>query len=96
MYVAERLQVPFCWTAPECIDTARYSAVVALDSAASPYTARIAEFVRSGGGLVMEPGAALLGDMSSLRAGNVGDVLSSSTSREAEYLASMSAAGWGS
>ncbi len=42
------------------IDTARYSAVVALDSAASLYAARIAEFVRTGGGLLLAPGAALL------------------------------------
>src|SRR3954470_5409179 len=42
------------------IDTSRYSAVVALDSAASPYAARISEFVRTGGGLVLEPGAASL------------------------------------
>jgi hypothetical protein len=65
------------------IDTSRYSAVVALDSAASPYAARIAEFVREGGGLVLEPGAALLDGMSPLRAGNVGNVLPSPASRGA-------------
>src|SRR3954469_10399989 len=65
------------------IDTSRYSAVVALDSAASPYAARITEFVRAGGGLVLEPGAAVLEGMSTLRAGNAGNVLSSTGSREA-------------
>jgi hypothetical protein len=64
------------------IDTSRYSAVVALDSAAAPYATRIAEFVRQGGGLVMEPGAALLDGMSALRAGNVGNVRSSSGDRQ--------------
>jgi len=51
------------------IDTSRYTAVVALDSAASPYANRIIEFVRSGGGAVLEPPAASLEAMSSLRAG---------------------------
>lgn len=64
------------------IDTSRYSAVVALDSAAAPYAGRIAEFVRAGGGLVLEPGAATLDGMSALRAGDVGNVLSSSGGRE--------------
>src|SRR5439155_9242193 len=50
------------------IDTSRYTAVVALDSAASPYANRIIEFVRSGGGAVLEPPAASLEAMSSLRA----------------------------
>jgi len=60
------------------IDTARYSAVIALDSAAAPYAARIASFVRSGGGAVMEADAAALESMSALRAGNVGNAVASS------------------
>jgi hypothetical protein len=51
------------------IDTARYSAVIALDAAAAPYAGRIAEFVRSGGGLVLTPAAASTDAMSTLRAG---------------------------
>src|SRR6266508_1705847 len=45
------------------IDTARYSAVVALDGAVSPYANRIVEFARSGGGVVLSPQAALLDGM---------------------------------
>jgi hypothetical protein len=55
------------------IDTSRYSVVIALDSAASPYASRINEYVRNGGGLVLGPGAAALGAMAGLRAGNVAD-----------------------
>ena len=53
------------------IDTARYSAVIALDAAASPYANGIAEFVRNGGGVVLEPSAATLDAFSALRAGSV-------------------------
>ena len=60
------------------IDTARYSAVVAVDAGAAPYAARLAEFVRSGGGVVMGPGAAALDAMSSIRAGAVGRASSGS------------------
>ncbi|HMG95420.1 MAG TPA: hypothetical protein VK565_03915 [Gemmatimonadaceae bacterium] len=54
------------------IDTSRYSAVVALDGAASPYANRIAEFARSGGGVVLAPRASSLDAMADLRAGAVG------------------------
>jgi hypothetical protein len=54
------------------IDTSRYSTVVALDGAASPYANRIIEFVRTGGGVVLAPEAASLDAMSALRAGSVG------------------------
>ena len=54
------------------IDTSGYSAVVALDAAASPYANRIVEFVRTGGGVVLAPAAASLNAMSVLRAGSVG------------------------
>ncbi len=40
------------------IDTARFAAVVALDSSAAPFAAAIGRFVRSGGGVVMTAEAA--------------------------------------
>jgi hypothetical protein len=54
------------------IDTARYSAVVALDAVASPYANRIVEFAQNGGGVILGPGAASLDAMAPLRAGAVG------------------------
>jgi hypothetical protein len=54
------------------IDTSRYSAVVALDGAASPYANRIIEFARTGGGVVLAPQAASLDAMAPFRAGAVG------------------------
>jgi hypothetical protein len=54
------------------IDTARYSAVVALDGAAATYANRIIEFVRTGGGVVLAPQAAALDALGPLRAGTVG------------------------
>jgi hypothetical protein len=54
------------------IDTSRYSAVVALDGAASSYANRIIEFARSGGGVVLASQAASLDAMTPLRAGTVG------------------------
>ena len=58
------------------IDTSRYSAVVALDGAASPYANRIIEFARSGGGVVLSPQAAALDALAPLRAGAVGGAAS--------------------
>lgn len=52
---------------PSPIDTAHYSAVIALDSTASPDASRIISFVRSGGGVILEPAAASLASMSALR-----------------------------
>jgi hypothetical protein len=54
------------------IDTSRYSAVVALDPAASPYANRIVEFARNGGGVILGPAAASLDAMAPLRSGAVG------------------------
>jgi hypothetical protein len=54
------------------IDTSRYSAVVALDGAASPYANRIVEFARTGGGVVLGAQAASLDAMAPLRVGAVG------------------------
>jgi hypothetical protein len=55
------------------IDTARYSAVVALDNSVAPYAERIVGFARSGGGVVLGPGAAVLAAIAPLRSGGVGD-----------------------
>jgi hypothetical protein len=54
------------------IDTSRYTAVIALDGAASPFANRIVEFVRTGGGVVLTSEAASLDAMAPLRAGAVG------------------------
>jgi hypothetical protein len=54
------------------IDTSRYSAVVALDGASSPYASRILAFAQMGGGVVLASEAASLDAMASLRAGAVG------------------------
>ena len=60
------------------IDTSRYSAVIALDGAASPYANRIIEFARTGGGIVLAPQAASLDALAPLRAGAVGRAISES------------------
>jgi hypothetical protein len=54
------------------IDTSRYSAVIALDGAVSPYANRIVEFARRGGGVVLTPEAATLDVMAPLRVGVAG------------------------
>lgn len=55
------------------IDTARYSAVVALDNSVAPYAERLVGFVRTGGGVVLGPGAAAVAALAQLRSGGVGD-----------------------
>jgi hypothetical protein len=55
------------------IDTGRYSAVVALDNSVAPYAERLVGFVRTGGGVVLGPGAAAVAAIGPLRAGGVGD-----------------------
>ncbi|HJP86943.1 MAG TPA: hypothetical protein VJ852_13195, partial [Gemmatimonadaceae bacterium] len=50
------------------IDTSRYSAVIALDATAAPYAARLSQYVRSGGGLVLAPAAAASSALAPLRA----------------------------
>jgi hypothetical protein len=40
------------------VDTARYSAVIALDETAAPWATAIEEYVRSGGGVIIGPAAA--------------------------------------
>jgi hypothetical protein len=57
------------------IDTSRYSAVVALDNAVASYAARLNEFVRSGGGVVVAPAAAAVDALAPLRSGVIGRVL---------------------
>lgn len=61
-------------TAP--IDTSHYSAVVALDEAASPFASRIIQFARSGGGVVLTPPAASLDALLPLRVGSAGRAVS--------------------
>ena len=65
------------------IDTSRYSAVVALDDAVSPYANRIVEFVRSGGGVVLSPAAASLEPLWSLRSGSANRVISETVAIQA-------------
>jgi hypothetical protein len=57
------------------IDTARYSAVLALDSTAWRYDDRIARFVRQGGGLVLWAPAARGGALARLAPGRPGAVI---------------------
>jgi hypothetical protein len=64
------------------IDTSRYSVVVALDGAASPYANRIIEFARTGGGVVLGRQAASLDAMAPLRAGVVGRAISQTSTSE--------------
>lgn len=58
------------------IDTARYSAVIALDESAAPYSGAIAGFVSTGGGLVLSGTAASLDAFAGVRAGAPGRVTS--------------------
>ena len=80
------------------IDTSRYSAVVALDNAVAPYAARINEFVRSGGGIVMAPAAAGVDAFAPLRSGVIGrlDAGAADSERSAGHvgLASFCATQW--
>lgn len=69
------------------IDTSRYSAVVALDSAAAAYGTRIGEFVRNGGGLILAPSAAWLDGMSAIRAGSIGNILAQTESQAGASVA---------
>lgn len=54
------------------IDTARYAAVVALDSSAVGEVARLIAYVRSGGGLVLAGSAVRIGALRPIEAGVVG------------------------
>ena len=56
---------------PAVIDTSRYSAVIALDAAASSYAARIIAFARMGGGVILAPRAASVAAMAPFRAAAV-------------------------
>ncbi|MBI2797312.1 MAG: hypothetical protein HYX65_11485 [Gemmatimonadetes bacterium] len=57
---------------PARLDTAQVAAVVALDASAEREAARIAEFVRQGGGLVLGPGASAGARFAALRVGPAG------------------------
>ncbi|HUK64677.1 MAG TPA: hypothetical protein VLV15_15155, partial [Dongiaceae bacterium] len=56
------------------IDTGRYSAVLALDSTAARSAAEITRYVRSGGGLLLWPGAATAKSLAPLAPGGAGPV----------------------
>lgn len=60
---------------PGAIDTARYAAVVAVDSAAARDAAALARYVRAGGGLVLLPGAAAAPALRALAPAAVGAAL---------------------
>ncbi|HEY9479155.1 MAG TPA: hypothetical protein VIP79_03670 [Gemmatimonadaceae bacterium] len=57
------------------IDTARYSAVLAVDSTAGRYGDRIARFVRQGGGLVLWAPAARTRSLGSIAPGGAGQLI---------------------
>jgi hypothetical protein len=57
---------------PVPIDTARYAAVIALDSAASGDTRRLAAYARSGGGIILSGVAAALGALRDVAPGRPG------------------------
>jgi hypothetical protein len=65
------------------IDTSRYSAVIALDGAASAYANRIIEFARTGGGVILAPEAASLDALAPLRSGAVGRATSAARTIQA-------------
>ena len=54
------------------IDTARYSAVVALDTSAAPWAGAIARYVRSGGGLVLAGRSAAIPALAALAPSTLG------------------------
>ncbi|MBA2706488.1 MAG: hypothetical protein H0U59_01615 [Gemmatimonadaceae bacterium] len=57
---------------PGQIDTARYSAVVALDETAAPSASRIFTYVSNGGGLILAPSASSSPALAPLRIGAAG------------------------
>lgn len=67
------------------LDTARYSAAVALDETSAPHAQRIAAYVASGGGLVLAGQAASLQAFASLRAAAPGRSVTAPT-QTAEQL----------
>jgi hypothetical protein len=72
------------------IDTSRYSAVVAIDGAASSYANRIIEFARSGGGVVLSPQAGALDALAAIRAGAVGAAASEARAIQASGSVNLS------
>jgi hypothetical protein len=72
------------------IDTSRYSAVVALDGTVAPYANRIIELARTGGGVVLAPGAAALDAMAPLRAGSAGRAESDARAMQASGSVTLS------
>ncbi|HLV24993.1 MAG TPA: hypothetical protein VKZ41_01675 [Gemmatimonadales bacterium] len=57
-------------------DTARHSAVVVLDSSAAPYSNAIADYARSGGGVILLPDALSLRALRSVAPGGRGGLMS--------------------
>jgi len=57
------------------IDTSRYAAVIALDSSATKYASRIADYVRSGGGFIAAGDAAALPAFAAMLPGAAGTVI---------------------
>lgn len=74
IYVAPGVNVTQGTVLP--IDTARYSAVIAVDASAASRAAAIVQFVSRGGGLVILGGAATITGFEQLRAGAAGRVTS--------------------
>lgn len=60
-------------------DTARHSAVVVVDSSAAPLAAAIAEYARSGGGVVLLPDALSLSALRGIAPGSRGSVIPAET-----------------
>jgi len=71
------------------IDTSRYSAVVALDGASSPYANRLIEFARAGGGVVFAAQAASLDAMAPLRAGEISRATSEGLTKQTPESVSL-------
>lgn len=81
MYVAPGVNVTQGTVSP--IDTARYSAVMAVDASAASRAPAIAQFVSRGGGLVILGSAATIAGFEQLRAGAAGRVSAPALAGEA-------------
>ena len=76
------------------IDTARYSAVVVLDSTAAPLAGAIARYVRSGGGLVLAGGAARIPALGSIAPATLGEHRATRPALVADSVTPRSLARW--
>lgn len=82
IYVAPGVNVTQGTVSP--IDTARYSAVIAVDASAASRVTPIVQFVSRGGGLVILGGAATIAGFEQLRAGTAGRVIAPALAGDAE------------